>query len=180
MAERTYYTPGLVFTSQMSAHQEVCRGKTTKRADDGTVINETRELLAEFAFLGGNYSYTNPETGAVEQAPDIRGHYFDLDMQAEAKGWDKHEKETVARHLLRTYEAGRSADFSLWSAPAATKPWGTYDEIPAEKIADIADATGTVVEALRYEKENKKRVTVVKALESLQDFSQVEESLVAV
>lgn len=178
MAE-TYYRPGLVFTSKTSAHQEVCRTYSASRAPDGSIVSENRELLAEFAALGGNYRYTNPETGQEEQAPEIHGHYFDLDSQAEQKGWDKNDKETVARHMLRMVERRPGGDFSLYSKPAAVKPWSTYDEIEAGKVADIAAATGFVAEALSYEQENAKRKTVIADLEKLLEAGKVEEEFAA-
>ena len=178
MAVETFYRPGLVFKSKTSAHQEVCRSRSEQKAMDGTIISTIRELLAEFAFISGDYTYINPETGDRETAPDIRGHYFDLDQQAEAKDWDKNEKEIVARHMIRMCNKG-TPDFGLWSKPATPAPWSTYDETDAAKIADIAEATGFAEQALAYEKENANRKAVVTALDKLLSAAKVEEEFAA-
>lgn len=179
MAEPKWYRPGLVFRSKTSAHQEVCRTYSASRSPDGSIVSENRELLAEFALFGGDYQYVNPETGATQTAPEIRGHFFDLDMQAEQKEWNAQEKEIVARHMLRTAERRPGGDFSLWSKPAVQSPWVTYDETEAGKIADIAQATGFIAEALAYEQENKNRKPVVTDLEKLLELGKVEEEFAA-
>lgn len=179
MAVETHYRPGLIFKSRTSAHQEVCRTYSATRAVDGSITSEFRELLAEFAFIGGEYKYVNPETGADQTAPDIRGHFFDLDQQAEEKGWDKQEREIVARHMLRMAERRPGGDFSLWSKPAIAAPWRTYDETAADQIATVAQATGYIAEALSYEQENANRKPVVTALEALLEAGKVEEGFAA-
>ncbi len=178
MAEtKTYYQPGLVFRSKTSAHQEVCRPYKAVRAMDGTIVDEVRELLAEFAYHGGEYTYVNID-GAEDVAADIRGHFFDLDAQAEQKGWSDEEKEIVARHMIRMCQRFPGGDFSLYSKPKLPAPWPRYDETHHAKIADLAEQLGLVAEALAYEKENKKRSSVISDLERIL-ASKAEEELAA-
>jgi hypothetical protein len=166
LSEKTYYRPGLVFKAHEKSrgHQEICRKEYKQFATDGTMISETRALIAEFAVHGGEYSYVNPD-GVTDRAADIRLGWFDLDTQAEQKGWSPEEKEIVARHMTRMAEARPGGDFTLWSKPAAVKPWPTYDETPADQIPVIAKATGTTGDAVVYESENKNRKTVLAKLQ---------------
>ena len=104
---KTWYTPGLMFKAKRGAdgHQEVCRSRKEQLAVDGTVVNVIPELLAEFGVVGEEYSWekTDDHGNLVDQGVgfDFRGGFFNLDIQAEEKGWDDDELEIVARHMLR-------------------------------------------------------------------------------
>jgi hypothetical protein len=184
LPETTYYRPGLVFKAHEKSrgHQEICRKNYKQFATDGTVMSETRELIAEFAVHGAEYTYIDPD-GRTERAADIRMGWFDLDSQAQQKNWDANEKEIVARHMIRMAEARPGGDFTLWSKPAAQKPWPKYDETHHNAISTLADQLGLVGEALVYESENKNRDSVVAKLNELLSAEQVavttEESLTA-
>jgi hypothetical protein len=170
------YRPGLTFKSQTSAHQEIVRGRKDIYSADGTLIDQIRELVAEFATHGAEYQYTQAD-GTTDFAADIRGHYFNLDAQAEQKGWDEEEKELVARVMLR--RAPSSPDFSLWSKAPAPKPWAKYDSTPELDVPVLAEQTGTVSEAIAYESENKNRSKVLKELRALENQVVLEGELTA-
>lgn len=168
-AGKTYYQKGLVFKAHTKAfaHQECCfPGAPEMRNQDGSLLREAiRPLWAEFGVYGGEYTYEDPLTGGTEIGSEVWGGFFDLDSQAEAKGWDEREKEIVARHML-TLPAGR-AMFSLYSVPKPTAPWPSYDKTHHSKIVDLAKELGFVSEALNYEEQNKARPTVVEGLRAV-------------
>ena len=166
-ASRTWYRPGLVFKAHEKAqgHTEICRSKHEIRAMDGTVIDTIRELAAEFGVYGSEYTYTDPVTERIETGSEFRGGYFNLDQQAEDKGWTDEEKEIVARHMLRLIESGRAGhSFSLYSRPKVAAPWPTYDSMHFSKVPGFAADLGLVAEALTYELQEKNRETVVAKL----------------
>jgi len=177
MAEdKTWYRPGLVFQSKMSAHEEYCRSyKAIRNQYDGTVFDEIPALVAEFAFHGGEYTYIDPDTGNTAVAADIRGHFFDLYMQAEEKGWSDDDKEVVARHMLRMCEKFPGGEFWVWEKPRTLAPWPTYDTTAYAKIADLALELGLVEQAINYELENKNRENVLKRLAAVKADAPVDE-----
>lgn len=162
-----YYISGLIFKAAHNAqgHDEVCyAGSPEFRNPDGSLQREAqRMLVAEFGVYGGEFTYRDPLTEMTETGSEFRGGWFDLDGQAEQKGWEAFEKEIVARHMIRMADSGK-AKFTLYSAPKAVAPWPTYDETPHGKIAEFAVMAGLVGEALAYEEQNKKRKSVVEAL----------------
>ena len=174
-AGKTYYCPGLVFKAHEKAqgHQEICRGEKRILAVDGTVIDTIRELLAEFGVYGSQYRYIDPDTQREETGSEFRGGYFNLDEQAEDKGWDDDEKEIVARHMIRLAENGR-AQFSLYSKPKIGAPWPTYDTMHHSKIVETAVTLGFVSEALLYEEQEKARPSVVQGLREALASAQAE------
>lgn len=165
---KTYYRPGLVFKAHEKAqgHQEFCfPGAPEIRNPDGSLQREAiRELVAEFGVYGGEYMYEDPLTGQTEIGSEFRGGYFNLDQQAEQKGWDEREREIVARHML-TLPPGR-AQFTLYSAPKVGAPWPTYDTTPHGKIVELASTLGLIAESLVYEEQEKARKTVIEGLKA--------------
>lgn len=155
------YKPGLIFRSHTSAHQEIIRGRKDIFSADGTLIDQIRELVAEFAFHGGEYTYTTAD-GGTDVAADIRGHFFDLDAQAETKDWTDEERDLVARVMLK--RAPQSPNYWLYSKAPAPKPWPRYDDTPELDIPVIADQTGVLEQAFAYEQENAKREQVLAEL----------------
>lgn len=184
MSDTTYYRPGLVFKAhpKSQGHQEICRGHFKQLALTGEVISEVPALIADFAVHGGEYDYEDPD-GRQARAADMRLGWFDLDSQADQKGWGPDEKEIVARHMLRMAEKRPGGDFTLYSKAPAAKPWPTYDEAHHSQVVTIAKTIGVVAEALNYESENKARPSVVadlrKELEAAQTEAATEESLTA-
>lgn len=163
----TYYIPGLVFKAAQKAqgHDEVCyAGSPEVRNPDGSLQKEAqRMLIAEFGVYGGEFTYIDPVTETTEVGSEFRGGWFDLDVQAEQKGWESFEKEIVARHMIRMANSGK-AKFTLYSAPKLTAPWPTYDDMHFSKIVEFASALGLVGEALAYEEQNNNRKSVVSGL----------------
>lgn len=155
-----------MFYSPIAAFQVICRPKTELVTPTGVVYDEIRELLAEFAIHGAEYSYTTAD-GFTERASDIRGHFFDLDAQAEQKGWDDDEKEIVARHLLRVICPTQPEFCQLHTEAPAGKPWPTYDSTHHNQIPTLAETLGLVAEALTYERQNKNRESVIVKLNEL-------------
>ncbi len=182
---QTYYRPGLVFKAHAKAqgHQECCRRYVPPvYTPDGAGIvrDEIPALWAEFGVYGGEYTYIDPDTERTEVGTDFRGGWFDLDAQADVKGWGPAEKEIVARHMLRLLEKNPGwAQFSLHSKAPAAKPWPTYDETHHNQIPTFAEGVGLVNEALAYERENKARDSVIQKLEELLERASVAEELTA-
>lgn len=113
----------------------------------------------------GEYTYVDPD-GNEQVAADIAGNYFNLDAQAEIKGWTDEEKELVANRLIRACSSV-PGEIKLYTKPAAPLPWAKYDEADPKAIATIAEQIGAVEAALAYERENKNRSQVVKELEAV-------------
>lgn len=175
--ETTWYRPGLQFTSHASAYQVICRPSRQLLTPDGVVYDETRELLAEFGVHGAEYSYARPD-GTTDTAADIRGHFFDLDSQAEQKGWTTDEKEIVARKLLREIITKFPGECQLYSAPSAAKPWPKYDETHHNQVPVFAEQLGLVDAALAYEKQNAARPSVLAKLQEIGAQPKPTESIV--
>lgn len=111
---------------------------------------------------------------------DIRGGVFVLDYVADQKGWTQEQKEIAARKLLRVALDPNQADITLYEAPVPTAPWPTYDKLTNYlEIAKLAETLGLLHEALAYEKYNKKRDGVIKALEERIAEREAEDSLTA-
>ena len=168
------YRPGLVFKSRYALYQYIVRPRKGIYASDGTEIDVIPELLAEFGIAGEEFSYTDPDTSEYTTGANITGHYFDLDVQAEQKGWSDEDRALVAKVLLRN-QPKFAGDYQLHSARPVPAPWPTYDSTPHGKIVELAGSLGLAVEALTYEKQNKKRPTVVAGLEASLESVAVEE-----
>lgn len=153
------------FKSKFKAFQAICRhGRIEYHPVTGTPIGEIKPLIADFAIHGGEYNVIDPETGAMNTFADIRGHFYDLDVDAEQKGWTDDEKEAVRRRLLVLAEKWPEA-VQVHSAPKAQIPWPTYDSVHHSKVASLAADLGLVGEALAFERENKARPSVIAELE---------------
>lgn len=174
MSEK-FYRPGLTFKSRASACQFIIRPKVVNYGPDGlTPVSEMRELLAEFAVHRPEYTYIDSD-GMTQVASDISGHFFDLDAQAEQKGWTDEEKEVAANRLL-TYGPQSGGEFWLHTKAPAAKPWPKYDDAHWDQIPVLAEQLGLVAEALEYEKENKARKSVVAKLSELLTAPPAEDS----
>jgi hypothetical protein len=178
LLSQTYYRPGLKFKAHQKSqgHQEICRRFVPAQYTPdgaGIVRDEIPALIAEFAVHRGEYNYTDPD-GVEQRAADMSLGWFDLDAQAEAKGWTDNDKEVVARHMQQMCQKRPGGDFSLWSKAPAQKPWPKYDEAHHNAVPTLAEQLGLVGEALLYEQENKNRATVVDKLKELLDKAQTE------
>lgn len=160
--DKYQYRPGLTFGSKTSAHIEIIRPRVDILASSGVKTDEIRELIAEFGTHNPEYVWEDGD-GHSHTAPDIRGHFFNLDQKAEQDDWTQEEVELAAKKLL--YACDRfPGDIWLHSRTPAARPWAKYDDTPYGQIVGLAEATGTVAEALTYEQENKKRKSVVDGL----------------
>lgn len=178
MSEK-FYRPGLVFYSPFSAYQYIVRPLVKQYGPDGlTEIGEIRELLAEFATHRGEYRYEDAD-GNTQVAADIAGHFFNLDAQAEQKGWTDEEKEYVANRLLKACTQ-YPGEISLHTKAPVARPWPKYDETHHNSIPTLAEQLGLVAEALSYEQENKNRESVIEKLTELLVSAQEETELTAV
>lgn len=161
------YRPGLKFKSKYAATQVCVQGAEPIYTGSPPVqVGRLKEIVAEFATHGAEYTYTNPETGAQERAADIRGYFLDLDQQAYDKDWTDEEREMVAKKLLFVCDT-EPGEIWLYSKPAVPKPWPKYDEAHHNQVATLAEQLGLVHEALAYEQENKNRESVVAKLKEI-------------
>ena len=172
------YRPGLKFRSRYAAYQYIVRPRKGVYAADGTEIDVIPELLAEFGIAGEEFSYVDPDTNEQTVGADIRGHFFDLDQQADEKGWSDEDRALVAKVLLRN-QPKFAGDYQLYSVAPLAAPWPTYDTAHHNTIASTAAATGLVAQALAYEKQNKNRQSVVDKLQEELDRDAVADDLVA-
>jgi len=177
LSDDTGYQPGLIFWSKYAGYEYIVRPRKDKFSADGTVIDSTPELVASWATHGGEYNYTDPD-GNTDKAADIRGHFFDLDQQAQDKGWSDEDRALVALVLLRN-QSRFSAQYELYSAAAIPAPWPTYDKTHHNQVPVLAAQLGLVAESLAYEQQNAKRPSVVEKLQEELGKARVADDLVA-
>ena len=155
------------FKSNFKSFQAIARhGHTIYHPVTGTKTGEVKPLIAEFGIHSGEYTVEDPVTGATSTFADIRGFFYDLDEDAQKKGWTDDEKEAVRARLLRLSEEWPEA-VQVHHAPQAAAPWPTYDSTHHSKIAILAGELGLVHETLAYERANKDRPAVIADLEKL-------------
>jgi hypothetical protein len=164
---------GLTFQSRAAAYQLYVRDPMPHYAPGTSIITHTdKGLVAEFGDMNAGVIH---DAEAGEDYFPIRGHFIDTMEQAKQKGWTDEERKIVEMKLITTQGP---SDHWLHTKPPVGKPWPSYDETQAGKIAEIAVATGTVAGALAYERENAKRPTVIGALKKAAE-EPVEEELAA-
>ena len=174
----TDYRRGLMFRSPYSLFQYVVRPTKNIYSVDGTVIDTIPELVAEWGMSAGEYSYEDTD-GVTQVAAEIRGNFFNLDVQAEEKGWSDDDRALVALVLLKN-QPKFAGDYQLHSVAPVPAPWPTYDSTHHNAVPTTAVATGLVAEALAYERQGKNRESVVEKLEEELVRAQVADDLVAV
>lgn len=155
------YRPGLVFTSPAAGFQFIVQGAEPTFSPSGVVIARQTELTAEFGVFGDEYTWEAGNEQGI--SADIRGGYFDLDLQAEQKGWSDDDRALVARRLLM--EESRNPDYFLYSKPVVAKPWPTYETTHHNTIPELAVQLGLTEQTLAYERDTKNRASVVEKLE---------------
>jgi hypothetical protein len=134
----------------------------------GDIIETVPAVRAEFGFPTGVASTVDPATGVRETLEGYQGGFFDLDSVAEERGWDDDVKAMVERRLDELCQQMpnviQSVDYV--TAPAQV-PWPTYDaEDDGQKVFDLAVALGLATRALEYERENRRRPSLIQALEA--------------
>lgn len=166
---------GKIFQSKPAAFQVIVRGKEPKERDVlGNVFTYYTELVAEFAYHGGDLIFNDPVSGKQDRFADIRGHFFDSAQQAEEKGWTQEEHDAVVRVVER--QCKQMPEY-VWEVTPRTlpAPWPTYDDTAAGKLATLAESLGLASEALAYEKQNKNRKQVVEDLTAILAAKQPEQ-----
>lgn len=138
-----------------------------------------KPIIVSFAVHRGEFKYVDPMTGREEIGADIAGGFFDSVEAQQREGWTDDEREMVERRLLSLSETWSEAVQPYEEAPVAV-PWPTYDAATNYlEIASLAEKLGLLGEALAYERQNKNRDGVVKALEAKLADKQADETLVA-
>lgn len=155
------------FKSPIVAFTVFCRHKVEEVRDPGTGAL-TREglpaLIANFAVHRGEFQYTNPDTGMIDTAADIAGHFFDSEIAQEIEGWTDSERELVEQKLLKQCDITPEW-IQPWEDPKVAAPWPSYDEAEPKRIPALAIEFGNVGHALSYERQNQAREDVLAALE---------------
>lgn len=142
----------IVHTSQGPVNQTVVEPMAALFEQGGATQEEIRLALERFQFKGL----------AEGENPARRISVYDTDEQARKHGWDENLKAEIEDVLDR----GQNTDYFKVEAPAAPIPWPSYDQTPPGKVLEVALMVGVDPNAvLRYERENKNRAAVVKALE---------------
>lgn len=146
----------------------------------GVEIGTTPAIRAEFGILGDETTIINPENGQPVAVADIHGGFFDSEAARDQYGWSPEEHDTVLAVLRRT--ARERPDLCEEVVPVhvpAERPWVNYDDTAYNKIAEIAQLTDNIGNAIRYETENLNRAAVLadlhNALNDLPDEQGVDE-----
>lgn len=180
-----------IYESPYSMYQETVQGKEPIYAGaSATVIGYTKEIVAEFgkAFPevdrvtydreGNPQPVLDVGTGEPLKSALIVGGVFDLQAQAQEKGWTDEEIEMVRKALDHVCAVAPGL-VKRRSAVRAAVPVATYDTLHHKQIPALMEQLGLVGEALNYERENKNRSEVVAKLEELLSKDSVEAALVA-
>lgn len=140
------------------------------------VLETIPEMVAEF---GLHLPEVEVEIeGSTERYGQIIGFFYDLDSDAEAKGWSADEYEIAKARLDSLCETWPEAIWKLEPAvPSA--PWATYDDTDPAKVAILAGELNLAGDALAYEKATLNRKAIVSDLEELLEMAAVEEELTA-
>lgn len=119
------------------------------------------------------------ETGA-EVSGRSRLSLFDSEKYAKQHKLTDEEHDLIVTTLRESDRFG--LDYIEITPQPAALPWNGYDNIDdAEKIVDLAVATETSIETvLAYERENKNRPQVIKALEQELEAQDAEEKPVVI
>ncbi len=157
------------YVSPYKNYCQVVRHRTPLRWDvsGSTVLEWQERLAAEFGTLGDEQAVLNPLTGEMTLVADIRTGVYDTLEAQKQNGWTDDERLLVEWKLDEV--AAKNPAFVRKLVPqhvAAPAPWQTYDSTGADRVAAVAAELGLVPEALRYERENLNRVTLVAALEA--------------
>ena len=128
----------------------------------GVETHRTPALTAEFGIFGPEIDQPLAD-GTSHKSAVIMGGYFDSAEAAERLGWTEDEHDSVVADLKRWCNKWPEA-VQLFSKPAASLPWPTYDAVDAAQIPVLAETLGLLAETIAYESENKNRKTVLAKL----------------
>jgi hypothetical protein len=150
----------------------------------GDIIKTYPKIDVMFGEGGSEFTYRDPDTGREETGAEIRGHFFDTEeWQREGngtpEGWTDEDREQVERYLMRKCDEVPEW-ISLHSDAPVDAPWPTYDTLGNYlEIASLAEKLGLLDQALTYERQNKNRDGVVKALMEKKTEQEADAELVA-
>lgn len=132
--------------------RQVSEGYRAQFRQQGLLPWEEQMALERFNFRGV----------AEDENPIARRcSVFDTEQAQREEGWDNETREQVEARL----DALQDQNYFRADTPKAKKPWPTYDEAQASKIATIVAELGiSVEEVVRYERENANRADVLKSL----------------
>jgi len=159
----------MLFKSAYSDFQVLVRSEAVNyHPATGVEISRVPALTANFGQHRGEYETENYLEGGTYTGAVILGYFFDSEAAQEENGWTDEERESVEQAILRIAqrEPYLVAPISM-ERPPAEKPWPSYDEQTAKEVVAVASGAGLINEALRYERENKGRSTLIDELESL-------------
>ena len=156
-------------------------------AGTGVQIGTLKEITAEFGEPGrevprldANGEQVHDEyTGApLTTVTNMRSGLFDLQEQAQAKGWTP-EEVALVKAKLEYVEKTDPQWVRRHTAPPLSPPVPTYDNLHHKQIPTLMEQLGLASQALAYERENKNRAEVVAKLEEILNKDRVEQALVA-
>lgn len=143
----------------------------------GVKLGTTPAIRAEFGVLGPEYQFEDAE-GVVTTHAAISGGIYDLDIDAQEKGWTQEEQSLIEAKLDEMCKQPWCGIYRD-TEPVVAAPWGTYDNIDAEKIPILASELGLVEQALAYEQATLNRKKVIADLQELTEQVALEEELTA-
>lgn len=153
----------------------------------GVQVGTLKEITAEFGVPGreiprldenGEQIYDEYTGAPLTTVTNLRGGLFDLQEQAQEKGWTP-EEVALVKAKLEYVEKTDPQWVRRHTAPPLNPPIPTYDTLHHKSIPTLMEQIGMVGEALAYERENKNRAEVVAKLEEILNKGQVEQALVA-
>jgi hypothetical protein len=138
-----------------------------------TLVLESK--WGELQYLAKGPMQTSWRDGFPKQEPKLIILQFERFLCEVRDDIDRQEltdedKEYLARKIEHDLRDPMFVDFWVHEKPRPGKPWATYDDTASDKIPMIAEATGTVYEALLYEQRGRldgPRDPVVKKLQEL-------------
>lgn len=125
------------------------------------ILTEEEENVAIASLVHTGLPIDNDTNTLFSPRSRISG--FDSKVSQEFEGWTDEERELVEQWLLKSPHI--NDEFIALTAPAAKKPWPTYDNTPVDALAELVRFTGIPVEqVLEYERQNANRPEVIEAL----------------
>jgi hypothetical protein len=140
---------GLVLESKYPEYQFLIKGPLEQVWRDGFPVQENQIISLQFD-----------------------RYLCEVDVMAQNQEWGEPQKQSVAGAVERQLNDPQYRDMWVHITPKPTKPWPTYDETPPNQVVSIAQATGTVTQALVYEQRGREggpREAVVAKLQELHD-----------
>ena len=147
--------------------QKVTEGIPERHPVTADIIGwKVQPLAANFGRLGDEQAVFNPLTGEMVMVADITTGVYDTEVAQATNHWTDDERMMVERKLDEVAEKIPAYVRKLTPVHvAAPPPWQTFDSTAPTRVTAIATELDLIPEALRYERENLDRDTVVAELE---------------